>query len=88
LWLQLVGDYPVNCTSIFVIYGYLYIIDDMKRYTLIICLSLMTINTDARQVDPGMPGGDPDVPIDGGISLLLLAGGAYGIKKIKDANRQ
>lgn len=48
----------------------------------------MTINTDARQVDPGMPGGDPDVPIDGGISLLLLAGSAYGIKKIKDANRQ
>ena len=33
--------------------------------------------------DPG-DGGDPDagVPIDGGISLLLVAGAAYGARKI------
>ena len=48
----------------------------------------MTINAYARQGDPGMPGGDPDVPIDGGIGLLLLAGAAYGVKKIKDVIRQ
>ncbi len=33
---------------------------------------------------PGNPGGDPDIPITGGILYLLLAGigyGAYHIKK-------
>ncbi len=33
------------------------------------------------------PGGSPDVPIDGGISLLLIAGGIAGAKKIKDYNK-
>jgi hypothetical protein len=61
---------------------------DMKKYTLIICLFLTTMNAYARQGDPGMPGGDPDVPVDGGIGLLLLAGAAYGVKKIKDVIRQ
>lgn len=27
----------------------------------------------------------PDIPIDGGLSWLLVAGGAFGIKKIRDA---
>jgi hypothetical protein len=37
---------------------------------------------------PGDPGYDPDkeVPIDGGTSLLLALGLAYGIKKIKSGN--
>lgn len=30
------------------------------------------------------PGGDPDAPIDGGLSLLLAAGTAYGVKKYRD----
>ena len=29
------------------------------------------------------PGGDPDVPIDGGISVLLAAGVGYGIKELR-----
>ncbi|MBP6303491.1 MAG: hypothetical protein KBB37_13055 [Bacteroidia bacterium] len=29
-------------------------------------------------------GDDPDVPIDGGISLLLVAGGGYAIKRLRD----
>jgi len=33
------------------------------------------------QTDPGT---DPDVPVDGGISLLLAAGVAYGVKKVKE----
>ncbi|HCX23072.1 MAG: hypothetical protein CMB80_20475 [Flammeovirgaceae bacterium] len=33
------------------------------------------------------PGAPPDTPIDGGLSLLLLAGGAYGIKKLRDHKR-
>ena len=33
-------------------------------------------------------GGPPKTPIDGGLSLLLAAGGVYGVKKIRDARRQ
>ena len=37
------------------------------------------------------PGGPPTgtpVPIDGGISALVVAGAAYGIKKLRDRNKQ
>ena len=34
------------------------------------------------------PGGDPDVPIDGGVSLLIAAGVAYGAKKAYDKRKK
>ena len=34
------------------------------------------------------PGGGPDVPIDGGLSLLLAAGAAYGIKKYRQGKKK
>jgi len=37
---------------------------------------------------PGDPGGNPDVPIDGGISILIAAGALYGSKKIYDARKK
>ena len=37
---------------------------------------------------PGDPGGDPDVPIDGGIGLLIAAGALYGSKKIYEARNK
>jgi len=33
-------------------------------------------------------GTPPATPIDGGLSLLLAAGGAYGVKKIVDAKKR
>ena len=32
-------------------------------------------------------GPDPDAPIDGGLSLLLAAGAAYGVKKYRDGRK-
>jgi hypothetical protein len=32
-------------------------------------------------------GAPPATPIDGGLSLLLAAGGAYGAKKLLDKNK-
>jgi len=32
-------------------------------------------------------GAPPATPIDGGLSLLLAAGGAYGIKKLRDKRK-
>ena len=34
------------------------------------------------------PGDPNDVPIDGGLSLLLAAGAAYGVKKYRDHKTQ
>jgi len=31
---------------------------------------------------------DPNIPIDGGISMLLAAGAGYGIKKLKDSRKE
>jgi hypothetical protein len=33
--------------------------------------------------NPGGPGGDPGVPVDGGLSLLLAAGAAYGVRRLR-----
>lgn len=37
---------------------------------------------------PEEPGGDPEVPIDGGLSLLLAAGAGYVVKKGADRRKQ
>lgn len=58
----------------------------MRRITLTIAFFLIITSVSARQNDPGLPGEDPDVPIDGGIGLLLAAGVVYGIKKIRASN--
>ena len=34
------------------------------------------------------PGGGPDAPIDGGLSLLVAAGAAYGVKKYRDGKKK
>jgi hypothetical protein len=34
------------------------------------------------------PGDDPDVPIDGGLSVLLAAGVGYGISELKRKNNE
>lgn len=49
----------------------------------IMCLLLFCWVMTATADDPGLPGEDPDVPLDGGISLLLLAGAAYGVREIR-----
>ncbi len=33
--------------------------------------------------EPSDPGSDPDVPIDGGLSVLLAAGVGYGVRELK-----
>ena len=33
---------------------------------------------------PGLPGVPSQAPIDGGLSLLAAAGGAYALKKLRD----
>ena len=44
----------------------------------IVLLSPVLLNA-----QPSDPGSDPDVPIDGGLSVLLAAGVGYGIRELK-----
>ena len=37
---------------------------------------------------PGIPAGPTDIPLDGGISLLLAGGVAYGIKHLRNRRRK
>ncbi len=48
---------------------------------------LILIGHQSCAQSPGLPGGDPDVPVDGGISLLIAAGVIYGVRKIRNGVR-
>lgn len=60
----------------------------MKRkdlYTLLvilICMALPAITQAQGPIDP------EDTPIDGGLTLLLAAGAAYGVKKYRDGKKK
>jgi hypothetical protein len=60
----------------------------MKKYLLLLLLQCMFTAAIADDGDPGLPGGDPDVPLDGGVSLLVLAGAIYGVKRIREMNNR
>ncbi len=49
----------------------------------------MAVEAQTQGPDSGAPdpGGDP-APLDGGISLLLAAGAAYGVKKYREGRKK
>jgi hypothetical protein len=63
--------------------------NNMKKknlYTLLVMLVCMALPLlSIAQAGPDDPN---DVPIDGGLSLLVAAGAAYGIKKYRDARKK
>ncbi|MEQ8241445.1 MAG: hypothetical protein RIA69_19685 [Cyclobacteriaceae bacterium] len=56
----------------------------MKNLNIILSLIILFV----AFVPAMAQGAPPATPIDGGLSLLLAAGGAYGIKKIRDSRKQ
>lgn len=54
----------------------------MKSFKVILTFIFVLGTTLAVFAQPSAP---PATPIDGGLSLLLAAGGAYGLKKLKDS---
>lgn len=63
-----------------------------KRNTQLIAAALVLIVSlipwmAFAQIGGGGPG-DPDVPIDGGLSILVAAGVAYGAKKVHEARKK
>ena len=65
----------------------------MKTARNILSAAIMMMLAVAAQAQPGGGGGgfgdDPiDVPADGGLSILAVAGIGYGIKKLKERNKK
>ena len=68
----------------------------MKKLLLIFCVIACSALTEKLNAQPPGPGGGqqpgcfppPCVPIDGGLSFLLIAGVAYGGKKALDLNKE
>jgi len=56
------------------------------KTTLIILFAIIIvlIATTVLFAQPGLPGAPSQAPIDGGLSLLAAAGGAYAWKKLRD----
>jgi len=72
---------------------------DLKRfiYTVFFIIAMSVVNNAFAAGPPGPPTGGgggppcwppPCVPIDGGISFLLVAGAAYGAKKVYDISNK
>jgi hypothetical protein len=60
----------------------------MKRSFLSLALFLGVILTGVCDDPPPFNPGDPSpIPIDGGASLLLAAGAAYGLKKVRASRK-
>jgi hypothetical protein len=56
----------------------------MKKYILSIILGVALLFTSNQlSAQPGFDDDIQDTPVDGGITLVLVAGAAYGAKKLK-----
>lgn len=73
----------------------------MKSFLLKIILPAMVLMLSATAISmaqapggggpvpgPGGGGGATEIPVDGGISLLLAGGVAYGVKHLRDRRRK
>jgi hypothetical protein len=60
------------------------------KTTLIILFAIIIvlIATTVLFAQPGLPENPSQAPIDGGLGLLALGGGAYAWKKIKEKSRE
>jgi hypothetical protein len=47
-------------------------------------VALVSLAGDPPPFNPGDP---TPIPVDGGVSFLLAAGAAYGVKKVRDARK-
>jgi hypothetical protein len=56
--------------------------------SMILAVIVMLVPTMLMAQPPFDPGGSPDVPIDGGLSVLLAAGAGYVVKKGYDRKKR
>ena len=56
-------------------------------FTSLLTITLLIITTEVVRAQPELPNAPSQAPIDGGLSLLAVAGGAYAIKKLRKSNK-
>lgn len=59
-----------------------------QKSTIIFITVLLISNLIMAQGGPGDDPDIPDIPIDGGLSFLLVAGAAYGGKKVHEYRKR
>ena len=60
----------------------------MKKAFFLTIFFLGVFALQASTEPPPFPSGPPTpIPVDGGISFLVAAGAAYGVKKVRDARK-
>lgn len=60
----------------------------MKTRILFTLTAFVLFATELVMAQPGLPSAPSQAPIDGGLSLLAAAGGAYAIKKLRDKKKK
>jgi hypothetical protein len=58
----------------------------MKIRILFIITAILLFASEFVMAQPGLPTTPSQAPIDGGLSLLAIAGGTYAYKKLRDKN--
>lgn len=56
-------------------------------YQFLFTFLFILLATTAVFAQPGLPSPPSQAPIDGGLSILAAAGGAYAIKKLRSGNK-
>ncbi len=56
----------------------------MKSRILFTLTAILLFATEFAMAQPTLPSAPDQAPIDGGLTLLAAAGGAYAIKKLRD----
>ena len=56
----------------------------MKSRILFTLTGILLFATEFAMAQPTLPSAPDQAPIDGGLTLLAAAGGAYAIKKLRD----
>ena len=59
----------------------------MKTRILFTLTAFALFATELVMAQPGLPNAPDQAPIDGGLTLLAAAGGAYAIKKLRDKKK-
>ena len=59
----------------------------MKAKTIFLITAVMMFITEFAIAQPSLPSAPTQAPIDGGLGLLAVAGGAYAIKKLRDKRK-
>jgi len=60
----------------------------IRSFVLALMVVMLAIGAQAQSPDPCDDADSADVPLDGGLSLLVAAGAGYGVKKYRDSKQQ